>query len=60
MAGCWAGSSLTRSFPKNNGVALRKVCARFDALCPEIGLLTQARVAINGSKFEAVKTSRDT
>jgi hypothetical protein len=47
-------------FPKNNGVTLRKVCASFDALCSEIGLLTQASGAINGSKFNAVNASRDT
>ena len=32
----------------------RKVCARFVALCRTMGLLTQASVAIDGSKFKAV------
>src|SRR5207237_8645342 len=33
---------------------VRKVCAQFVALCPQIGLLTTASVAIDGSKFKAV------
>jgi transposase len=41
-------------FRKNNGTAIRKVCARFIALCRTFGLLTQASVAIDGSKFKAV------
>ena len=41
-------------FRKDNGPAIRKACARFVALCREIGLLTQASVAIDGSKFKAV------
>src|SRR5215207_6165332 len=41
-------------FRKDNGSAIRKVCARFIALCRTIGLLTQASVAIDGSKFKAV------
>jgi len=41
-------------FRKNNGTAIRKVCARFVALCRMMGLLTQASVAIDGSKFKAV------
>src|SRR6266540_5041755 len=45
-------------FRKDNGPAIRKVCAQFVALCREIGLLTQASVAIDGSKFKAVN-SRD-
>ena len=39
---------------KDNGPAIRKVCAQFVALCREIGLLTKASVAIDGSKFKAV------
>ena len=42
-------------FRKDNGAAIRKVCARFVALCRVMGLLTQASVAIDGSKFKAVK-----
>src|SRR5258705_3657128 len=41
-------------FRKDNGPAIRKVCARFVALCRMMGLLTQASVAIDGSKFKAV------
>src|ERR1041385_5592818 len=41
-------------FRKDNGVALRRVCARFVELCREMGLLTTASVAIDGSKFKAV------
>jgi transposase len=41
-------------FRKDNGPAIRKVCGRFVALCRELGLLTQASVAIDGSKFKAV------
>jgi len=41
-------------FRKNNGGAIRQVCARFVALCRAMGLLTQASVAIDGSKFKAV------
>jgi len=41
-------------FRKDNGPAIRKVCAQFVAVCREIGLLTKASVAIDGSKFKAV------
>src|ERR1700726_915430 len=41
-------------FRKDNGAAIRKVCAQFITLCREIGLLTKASVAIDGSKFKAV------
>ena len=41
-------------FRKDNGPAIRKVCAQFVAVCREIGLLTTASVAIDGSKFKAV------
>src|SRR5256884_5423765 len=41
-------------FRKDNGTAIRKVCARFAVLCRAMGLLTQASVAIDGSKFKAV------
>src|SRR5713101_6416633 len=43
-------------FRKDNNLAIRKVCARFVALCRELGLLTTASVAIDGSKFKAVNT----
>src|SRR5208337_4798173 len=41
-------------FRKDNGPAIRKVCARFVELCRKIGLLTSTRVVIDGSKFKAV------
>ena len=41
-------------FRKDNGRAIRQVCARFVDLCREIGLLATASVAIDGSKFKAV------
>jgi transposase len=45
-------------FRKDNGPAIRKVCARFVELCRKMGLLAKASVAIDGSKFTAVN-SRD-
>jgi transposase len=41
-------------FRKDNGPAIRKVCARFVALCRGLELFTDASVAIDGSKFKAV------
>jgi transposase len=41
-------------FRKDNGPAIRRVCARFVELCREMGLLAKASVAIDGSKFKAV------
>src|SRR5206468_9270071 len=41
-------------FRKDNGRAIRQVCARFVVLCRTMGLLGQASVAIDGSKFKAV------
>jgi transposase len=41
-------------FRKDNGRAIRKVCARFIERCREMGLLATASVAIDGSKFKAV------
>ncbi|HEY5808791.1 MAG TPA: IS1182 family transposase [Povalibacter sp.] len=43
-------------FRKDNGPAIRKVCAQFVTLCRQMGLLTKASVAIDGSKFKAVNT----
>ena len=43
-------------FRKDNGGAIRKVCAQFVTLCRQIGLLAGASVAIDGSKFKAVNT----
>src|SRR5689334_14845916 len=42
-------------FRKDNGGAIKKVCARFVELCRRMGLLLKASVAIDGSKFKAVK-----
>ena len=41
-------------FRKDNGPAIRKVCAQFVGLCRKLGLLAKASVAIDGSKFKAV------
>jgi transposase len=41
-------------FRKDNGPAIRKVCAQFVALCRKLGLLTKPSIAIDGSKFKAV------
>jgi transposase len=44
-------------FRKDNGRAIRQVCAQFVVLCRTMGLLTEASVAIDGSKFKAVNNS---
>jgi transposase len=41
-------------FRRDNGLAIRRVCSQFVALCRRLGLLAQASVAIDGSKFKAV------
>ena len=41
-------------FRKDNGPAIRKVCSQFVVLCRRLGLLAEASVAIDGSKFKAV------
>ena len=41
-------------FRKDNGRVIRQVCTRFVVLCRRMGLLAQASVAIDGSKFKAV------
>ncbi len=41
-------------FRRDNGAAIRKVCAQFVALCRRMNLFTEAIVAIDGSKFKAV------
>ncbi len=43
-------------FRKDNGPAIRKVCAQFVALCRQLGLFADASVAIDGAKFKAVNT----
>jgi transposase len=41
-------------FRKDNGGAIRKVCARFIMLCRRLGLFAGASVVVDGSKFKAV------
>ena len=41
-------------FRKDNGKAIREVCRSFVTLCRELDLLSEASVAIDGSKFKAV------
>ena len=41
-------------FRKDNGEAIRKVCARFIMLCRALGLFGEVSVVIDGSKFKAV------
>jgi transposase len=41
-------------FRKDNGAAIKQVCARFIDVCRKLGLLQKASVAIDGSKFKAV------
>jgi transposase len=43
-------------FRKDNGSAIKRVCARFIELCRQMGLLATSSVAIDGSKFKAVNT----
>jgi len=43
-------------FRRDNGAGIRNVCRRFVELCRELKLLSQAVVAIDGSKFKAVNT----
>jgi transposase len=42
-------------FRKDNGEAIRKVCARFIMLCRRLNLFAEVSVVIDGSKFKAVK-----
>jgi len=42
------------NFRKDNGKAIRKVCSEFVVLCRKLNLLSQALVAIDGSKFKAL------
>jgi len=41
-------------FRKDNGAAIRQVCREFVELSRQIGLFSEAMVAIDGSKFKAV------
>jgi transposase len=42
------------NFRKDNGPGIRNVCKQFIVLCRKLDLLTEATVAIDGSKFKAV------
>jgi transposase len=42
------------NFRKDNGPAIRNTCREFILLCRKLDLLTEATVAIDGSKFKAV------
>ena len=42
------------NFRKDNGKAIRGVCKQFVVLCQQLGLFSEAVVAIDGSKFKAV------
>src|ERR1700730_6580886 len=54
LAGRLPDHKTIADFRKDNGPAIRKVFGQFVAVCPELGLLTKASVAIDGSKFKAV------
>jgi transposase len=42
------------NFRKDNGKAIRGVCRQFVVLCQQLGLFSEALLAIDGSKFKAV------
>jgi transposase len=42
------------NFRKDNGKAIRSVCRQFVVLCQQLGMFSEALVAIDGSKFKAV------
>ncbi len=44
-------------FRRDNGPAIRRVCAQFITLCRQLELFTEAVVAIDGSKFKAVNNT---
>jgi transposase len=41
-------------FGQDNDKAIRNVCRQFIVLCQQLGLFSEALVAIDGSKFKAV------
>jgi hypothetical protein len=55
-AGLWLAPDhkTIADFRKDNGPAIKKVCAQFVELCRKMGLLAKASVAIDGSKFKAI------
>jgi transposase len=44
------------NFRRDNGPAIRAVCAQFVVLCRQLHLFSRAVIAIDGSKFKAVNT----
>jgi transposase len=44
-------------FRKDNGEAIRKVWREFAVLCRRLELFSEARIAIDDSKFKAVNSS---
>jgi transposase len=42
------------NFRKDNGKAIRSVCRQFVVICQQLGLFSEALVAIDGSKFKAI------
>ena len=44
-------------FRKDNGDAIKKVCAQFVLLCKRLDLFSDTEVAIDGSKFKAVNNA---
>ena len=60
----WLTGRLTPDFKtiadlrRDNGTAIRAVCAKFVEICADIGLFRHAVAAIDGAKFKAVN-SRD-
>jgi hypothetical protein len=45
-------------FRRDNRLAIRNVCTRFVGLCREMGLLSSASAAIDGSKFKGGEQPR--
>jgi len=45
-------------FRKDNGVAIRQVCKEFVLLCRQLDLFSEAIIALDGSKFKAVRFPR--
>ena len=41
-------------FCRDNGAGIKRVCAKFVELCRQMGLLTKASIAVDGSKFPSI------
>jgi transposase len=60
LTGCLVPDHKTiADFRKDNGRAIRQVCARFVVLCRTMGLFRDASVAIDGSKFKTENTREE-